>query len=1052
MTSASEPSHSTVAAEFIARYVSDDAAGRVRPLAEYLALYPGYEETVAREFADLEERRRTRETRRAADTAERTLGHFRIVRTIGRGGQGEVFLADDTRLKRRVALKTVRGWEKERIARFRREAEAASRLSHPGIATVYDVGEADGVHYIAMQYVEGQSLADALKEAREDGGEIANPVELIERLARALHVAHEAGLVHRDVKPGNIVVTEKGDPVLLDFGLVLDETSDTRDLTLSGQMTGTPAYLAPEQIAAQRIPVDRRADVYALGVTLYECLTLHRPFEAPTREQLYHQILVTPAPDPRRHVRTIGRDLRAVLETALEKDRDRRYQTALDFAEDLRRLREFEPVRARPAGPVLKLRRWTRRNRALAASLAAVFVALAGGFVVSLVLLAESDRARRDAEVGFRMATEAVQQMLTEVGLSEESLAGLPDLDDTRRRLLQRALAFYLRFLEARKEDARIHREILAARHRVAILHERLGDLEAAKREIEQALTECGALLAADPDRDELHLDNARFLRTEARILTAGSHHAEAMPLLERARAEIAALLPRHPGDPDYCLELGLTGLRLSYLRHRTGDLAGAETTVREARETLAALDPRSTGNLDQLNALAMAERHHALVLLEQNRLEESAAALREALAGFQTLVERLPNTSSCAVNRALTLCTLGDVESRRDHLGEAEPLLAEAVRALEVLAARHPGLVSVRQGLAEAMKFHADVLQAGGRNEEALARLTAAELIASELCRQFPESSNHERWLVQIRAARLTCLKSAGRSEEADAVEASLLAMASKGLENTDDVYLTQDLARLRMNVGYQRARSGDTEKGEELLDQAIKTFRALASRLPARPVFRADLAEALTKVASVRGKIGEPELAEDAHREALEIRRALVAERPHDPRYRSALGASLCNLAVSLGKRGAFEENRSLLEQAIAEQLAALRQDPKLPGAPRFLVLHYRLYGSTLLRLNEVDEAAEAAEELTRHLPENAEAHRSAAWLLTGCGGMVAGEDAAGADDYFARAVAHLGKAVDHGLTGAAAIRNDRRFRRLEGRKDFEAVLERLSNATGR
>jgi WD40 repeat protein len=261
-----------------------------------------------------------------------------------------------------------------------------------------------------MRYVEGQSLTQLVHAAKEGGGstvfsvvgkqriadtelspsasdattttggrkthELDRVLKMIEKVARALHSAHEAGVVHRDIKPGNILVGQDDEPVILDFGLAQAEDAVGPTVTRSGDLLGTPAYMSPEQIAASRIEVDRRSDVYSLGVTFYECLTLARAFEAPTREALYQAILTREAPNPRRLNPTISADLRSILDTAMEKDRNRRYQTALDFAEDLRRFRQFEPIRARPIGPVLRARRWTQRHPVIATAFLGLALAL----------------------------------------------------------------------------------------------------------------------------------------------------------------------------------------------------------------------------------------------------------------------------------------------------------------------------------------------------------------------------------------------------------------------------------------------------------------------------------------------------------------------------------------------------------------------------------------------------------------------------------------------------------------------------------------------------
>jgi len=334
------------------------------------------------------------------------IGHYRLLRELGRGGQGQVYLAEDTRLPRLVALKLLRASPAPSagiLLRFQREAAALSKLEHPGICTVFEAGIADSFPFIAMRYLEGRTLAEDIAERREarargaplSGEDVTRALSLVERAARALHAAHRAGLIHRDLKPGNIMVTEDGSPVLLDFGLVHDESGGGMTLTRSGDLLGTPAYMSPEQLSTDGGRIDARSDVYSLGVTLYEALTLRLPFDAPTAPRIYRKILQEPPPDPTRDNRFIPRDLKVVVETALEKDRSRRYQTAIDLAEDLRRVRESETILARPAGPLLRLRRWAQRNPVLATSLSSVFLILVTALAISLVLL---DRVRREKD------------------------------------------------------------------------------------------------------------------------------------------------------------------------------------------------------------------------------------------------------------------------------------------------------------------------------------------------------------------------------------------------------------------------------------------------------------------------------------------------------------------------------------------------------------------------------------------------------------------------------------------------------------------------------
>jgi len=371
--------------------------------------------------------------------APRRVGRYRLERELGRGGQGAVYLAEDQALHRRVAVKLLTGVQlssPDSLARFHREAQLASKLDHPGLCTVFDSGMHGRNPFIAMRYVEGQSLEQRIAAARDAGRtcivvgtdpdsgadstravreRLFRVLGLIEEVARAVHVAHQSGVVHRDLKPANIVITAEGRPVVLDFGIAGDLAGDLATLTRPGEVFGTPAYMAVEQVRGMPGATDPRTDVWALGVVLYECVTLTRPFEAATREALFAAIRETDPPDPRVRVPGLPRDLAVVLATALEKDLGRRYASALDFAEDLRRLRTFQPIRARPAGAWLRTCRWAQRNRALAAVMTTVPALLLIGLIWTLQLL-DITASERDQKT----------QALAEVG----RLAGLKHVRD----------------------------------------------------------------------------------------------------------------------------------------------------------------------------------------------------------------------------------------------------------------------------------------------------------------------------------------------------------------------------------------------------------------------------------------------------------------------------------------------------------------------------------------------------------------------------------------------------------------------------------------------
>lgn len=315
----------------------------------------------------------------------RRLGRFVLCGILGRGGMGVVFRAFDPRLGREVAVKSIRPElidQPQARQRFEREGRVLSRLHHENLGQVFDVGEIERSPYMVMRLVRGRSLGAEIDAARALGsmialGDLASLITAIERIARALHHAHRHDVVHRDVKPDNIVFDADGRPVLTDFGLAIDVQA--MSTLTGGLLVGTPAYMAPEQIDGRT--ADARTDVYGLGATLYECLTLQPPFAAATLHELSQAILQR-APQPIRAINpAVPRDLAILVEVALAKSPEHRYRSAEEFADDLVRVREHRPIRARPPGWTVRLRQWVRRNPLPAASLAltstAAFLAFA---------------------------------------------------------------------------------------------------------------------------------------------------------------------------------------------------------------------------------------------------------------------------------------------------------------------------------------------------------------------------------------------------------------------------------------------------------------------------------------------------------------------------------------------------------------------------------------------------------------------------------------------------------------------------------------------------
>src|SRR3954468_22460083 len=343
---------------------------------------------------------------------------YQVERLLGSGGMGTVYKAFDPSLGRYVALKFLHRNDDDHTQRFLREARAQARIAHPHVCQVHEVGEVEGRPYIAMQYIDGRSLGDLVEELTVEA-----KVRLIRDVARAVHAAHRNGLIHRDLKPGNILLAreESGDlhPFVVDFGLAQEQ--DETALSRTGMISGTPAYISPEQ--AQGRPLDRRTDVYSLGVVLYELLAGLPPFKGSNLARILVQLVQEDAKPLRQIDSAIPEDLETLVAKCLEKDPARRYESARDLAEDLDRFLEGDPILAQPAGWGYRAGKRLRKNKALAAVSVAAVLALAilGAFNVRQQL-----RARERAELPQRFG-----QRLGELESSMMYEAFLPRHDMT---------------------------------------------------------------------------------------------------------------------------------------------------------------------------------------------------------------------------------------------------------------------------------------------------------------------------------------------------------------------------------------------------------------------------------------------------------------------------------------------------------------------------------------------------------------------------------------------------------------------------------------------
>lgn len=650
------------------------------------------------------------------------IGRYEIISRIGEGGMGTVFEAQQDTPRRRVAVKVVRSvlLSRKLLTRFRNETELLGRLQHPGIAQVYDAGVADietsrgrqpEQPYFAMELVDGVPLTDFIRN-----GQLAfqQRLDLVARIADAVQYAHQRGVIHRDLKPGNILVARDGQPKILDFGVARATDGDLAAVTQqtdTGQIIGTLAYMSPEQIVGDSAAIDTRSDVYALGVILFEVLAGRLPFDLRQRTLVESARIVQEQEPPRLSVAAGGvawrsllkGDVEVIVGKALSKDKVLRYPSAGEFAADLRRLMADEPILARPPTTSYQLRKFARRNRTLVVSVALVALALAAGTVIATWQAVAARRAQREAEAKQRLA-----ENVTDFFNREVFTKSSPELVSTTRpttiieAMDGAAVAIDKSFQDEPLVRAAIHNALGYAYRGNGFYHKAQGQLE-------QGLE----LLTRYADASSP--DTTRAQSTLATVYRIQRRYELAEPLFRTVlAAQTSRLGANHPDTLETTVGLGLT---LHYLKRDAEGLPMIESALARQQRTE---DKNKDVKVGQtMNILAA-------IYASAGRVDDAEKMFLSAL----DVTRR-----ACGEDHADTLACmsgLGDFYVKQGKPEKAIPLLSEACdRKLRLLGPAHPNRLSSLRSLAAAYAAQKDYRRAEPLYREAsreYAKIAAAD------------------------------------------------------------------------------------------------------------------------------------------------------------------------------------------------------------------------------------------------------------------------------------------------------------------------------------
>jgi tetratricopeptide (TPR) repeat protein len=673
----------------------------------------------------------------------RRLGDFDLHEELGRGGMGVVYRATQRSLHRTVAIKLlpfVSAMNAGQIRRFQNEAEYAASLNHPNIVPVFAFGLEDGVHYYAMQWIDGPSL-DQWMRSPERFAPAASGMQETDwktvvawgiQAAEGLHAAHDAGVVHRDVKPSNLLIDRAGKLWLSDFGLA--RVPNDLSLTRTGDIIGTAKYMSPEQAVGNSGLVDARSDVFSLGVTLRELLTLSPQPDSrdDKRADLHRGLSVHTKRFPR--FQELPRDLRTVIAKATSERPEHRYDSARLFSEDLQRVLRGDRTLARPPSPLDQISRWCAKHRKLVAAATLLGIALTiGSMLMAMVILAQ----KRDADVNRERAKQsasharnAVDRLGAQVA---ELLADIPSAIFVRKQLLEETLSYYENFVASSGDDPTLRQDLASTHDKIGSLLLEIGNIPKAIRAFEAADAILAELESKDPNNPSIWFKRSVCENNLGRALQLDGQTQRAASLFIQGLERQKRILSE--SEIDVRLALATTENNLGLLLAEIDSAQEATKYFQQAIERLEAIEPTGT-------RMAFAQTNLANALIARSP-EQAARHAERSVRILSKQLESQPNHIKFSIDKSRSLGILGTSLIRQEKFSDAIVAFEEAVELVRRLATLSPSDETLQQELAIEYSQLGLAYASAGQMQRASATLQQAVELQNSLVRSSPR--NHK-------------------------------------------------------------------------------------------------------------------------------------------------------------------------------------------------------------------------------------------------------------------------------------------------------------------